>query len=34
MGVKPNQALHPTVKQLRRLIPVALRAPAAGEGRR
>ena len=28
----PNPALHPTAKRLRRSVPVALRAPAAGEG--
>ena len=29
-----NPALHPTAKRLRRSVPVALRAPEAGEGRR
>ena len=32
--VTPNPTLHPTAKRRRRLVPVALRAPAAGEGRR
>jgi len=34
MHPKPNHALHPTAKRRCRLVPVALRAPAAGEGRR
>jgi len=31
---KPNHALHPTAIRRRRSVPVALRAPAAGEGKR
>ena len=34
MHPKPNHALHPTAKRRCRLVPVALRAPAAGEGKR
>ena len=32
--MRPNPALHPTAKRQRRLVPVALHATAAGEGRR
>jgi hypothetical protein len=31
---RPNNALHPTAKRRCRLVSVALRAPAAGEGKR
>jgi len=34
MMTPPNPAFHPTAKRRCRLVPVALRAPAAGEGKR